>query len=360
MNLRLTELRAENFRCFPQLACELADGSTLFVGDNAQGKTSILEAACVLLRLQSPRTATLTDLIRFGAPGFGLSGDLLTSPAEPTTRLQFLFRDGKRHLSAGGEAGLGPVSYLSRSGLIVWMSNHDLALVRGGSDGRRRYLDFLGSQTSPDYRPTLLAYDKALRSRNRLLKENRTDPNELAAYTRPLLDHGTKLTSLRRELVAQVAPWTTQAHFHVSERDETITLTYTPGAGDHFESSLLSSADEESRRAVTVVGPHRDDIEIHLDAHHASSFASEGQQRTIALALKLAQARLLESLHHRPPILLIDDVFGDLDPHRRHALLRSLPPSAQSLIATTHLDWLDHTFHPARTYRVAAAHLLRE
>ena len=222
---------------------------------------------------------------------------------------------------------------------------------------RRRYLDFLGSQAAPDYRPALLAYDRALRSRNRLLKDGTGDPRELAAYTRPLIDHGTALTRLRDALVTQVAPWTAEAHRDISERHEILTLAYRPGSTADFESALAHSAADEHRRGITLVGPHRDDIDIALDHCAAASFASEGQQRTIALALKLAQARLLESLRSHPPILLLDDVFGDLDPHRRNALLQALPPAAQTLITTTHLDWLDHPLRSARTYRVARGHL---
>ncbi|MFN0126246.1 MAG: DNA replication and repair protein RecF, partial [Verrucomicrobiales bacterium] len=119
-----------------------------------------------------------------------------------------------------------------------------------------------------------------------------------------------------------------------------------------FPAALAASSAEESRRRLTVVGPHRDDLSLLLNHRSAATFASEGQQRTLALALKLAQARLLLALHHHPPLLLLDDIFGELDPQRRNALLTSLPQNSQQFITTTHLDWATGSFSPQRLYTV--------
>lgn len=388
----LSALRAENFRCFERLSGALSPGMTVFIGDNAQGKTSVLEAVCVLLRLQSPRTSSLADLARFDHPhGFGLAGDLAgdappepgvsepvagvpaasspvaagtdpgtsdsdgaTATPLPLTPLKFQWQDGRRSLHAAGRSDLSPSRYLASSTVLVWMGNDDLALVRGSGEGRRRYLDFLGSQAFPAYRPALLAYDKALRARNRLLKDDHPDPRQIAAYTAPLLAHGTTLTRLRTELVDHLVPWAATAHHDISGTTaESLRLTYHQGATTDFAAALAASAAEESRRRLTVVGPHRDDLLLLLNDRPAAAFASEGQQRTIALALKLAQARLLLSRLHLPPLLLIDDIFGELDPRRRNALLHALPPASQQLVTTTHLDWTTHAFQPDHLYHVA-------
>ena len=369
----LAALRAENFRCFDRLACEFGPGTTAFIGDNAQGKTSVLEAVCVLLRLQSPRTTTLTELCRFGQDhGFGLSGDLAPAAAslrpptgpesgpdadatvpEPPCTLKFVWHQGQRRLQAAGQDALGPSRYLARSAVLVWMGNDDLSLIRGPGEGRRRYLDFLGSQAFPAYRPALLAYDKALRSRNRLLKDDQPDARQIAAYTAPLIEHGTTLTQLRHHLVTELKPWAAAAHCEISENPaESLEISYQGSATTDFAAALAASHPEETRRRLTLVGPHRDDVPLVLNNRPAAAFASEGQQRTLALALKLAQARLLHSLHGRPPILLLDDIFGELDPRRRNALLRALPPGSQQLITTTHLEWASSGFHPEYLYRV--------
>jgi DNA replication and repair protein RecF len=260
----LAALRAENFRCFEHLVCPLGPGLTAFVGDNAQGKTSVLEAVCLLLRLQSPRTTTLADLARFGQPhGFGLAGECHTTDSvdSQASTLKLRWNDGRRSLTANGETNLGSSRYLARSAILVWMGNDDLALVRAGSDGRRRYLDFLGSQAFPSYHSTLLAYDKALRSRNRLLKDDRPDPRQIAAYTTPLLEHGTTLTRLRAELVEALVPWAAASHDDISEgAAESLEPAYHSGATADFPAALAASAPEEVRRRLTVVGPHRDDL----------------------------------------------------------------------------------------------------
>ncbi len=348
----LTAVRAQDFRCFPALDCALGDGATVFIGDNAQGKTSVLEAACVLLRLHSPRTNNPAELARFDHPGFGVSGDLRFEDGD-TRRLTYHWREGRRALAVDGMAVARPAAYLEHSAVLVWMGHDDLSLLRGPGEGRRRYLDFLGAQTFPDYRAAWLAYDKALRSRNRLLKDDVVRSAELEAYTRPLVEHGALLTRWRSELVRDLDPQAAAAHRAVSEApDETLALAYHRGAGEDFATTLAARAEEERRRRVTVAGPHRDDVLVTLNTRLAAAFGSEGQVRTAALALKLAQARLLQTRHGRPPLFLIDDIFGELDPLRRNALFRALPAGAQHLVTTTRLDWLTEDFPLDRLYHV--------
>jgi DNA replication and repair protein RecF len=223
---------------------------------------------------------------------------------------------------------------------VAWISNDDLQLVRGSGTQRRRYLDFLGAQIVGDYLRKLRAYERALRSRNALLKDNRPR-REIAAFDPPLLDAGTVLLAARAELCETLRPAVTAACRQISGGHETLEITYHPGSGPDFAAALEKSRDEETRLRATVVGPHRDEVDIALEGRKAVTFASEGQQRSVALALKLAQARALETAASKPPLYLIDDVFGELDPLRRNNLLAALPPDAQKLITTTSLDWLE-------------------
>jgi DNA replication and repair protein RecF len=212
-------------------------------------------------------------------------------------------------------------------------------LVRGASDSRRRYLDFLGTQVDPLYRPTLRAYERALRSRNALLKSVQPRPREIAAYDLPLLEHGTKLGMMRTRLVARLAPLAVQAHSEISGTGETLQLQFAPGNSGDFAQDLANSRAQEARLRQTVVGPHRDDIELMVQGKNAQQYASEGQQRTVALALKMAQARLFAMEESTSPLLLIDDIFGELDPLRRNALLAHLPTDAQKLVTATTMQW---------------------
>jgi DNA replication and repair protein RecF len=129
----------------------------------------------------------------------------------------------------------------------------------------------------------------------------------------------------------------------VSGRNEPLTLQYLPASGPDLRESMLQAREREMRLRQAVVGPHRDDLQLRLHGMPAADFASEGQQRTIALALKLAQGNLLESLGGKAPLYLMDDIFGELDPGRRNALMSHLPPLAQKWITTTHLGWLEET-----------------
>ena len=335
----LSALKLSQFRCFDSLRLELAPGMTAFIGANAQGKTSILEAVCVLLRLQSPRTSSLNDLIQFEKSGFGLAGTWngreLRVVNEVRRRRRLYHHDNE--LPRGAE-------YLEQSGLVVWMGNDDLSLITGRGSRRRRYLDFQASQLYTDYRDALRSYDLALRSRNELLKESvRPHWPHIDAYTTVLLEHGTQLTRQRRMLIEALNPHICEAQQAISGKEETLSVSYVPGAGENFSETLETNRERDLRRGMTNAGPHRDDLAIQIDGRPASRFASEGQQRTIALALKLGQMELLRAQHVQAPILLVDDVFGELDPARREALTRAFPVESQKLITTTSLKWLpDH------------------
>lgn len=348
----LTSLKVNQFRCFDSLRLSLEPGVTIFVGDNAQGKTSILEAACVLLRLQSPRSSNLADAIQIDRDGFAIAGSL----GDTDLQLQYSEKTGRK-LRIDGESQKRSADYLRASELVVWMANDDLSLVRGGGDGRRRYLDFMAAQLYPAYRPALKAYERALRSRNFLLKRDASPRwTEIDAYTRLLDQHGAVLSQHRRDMIERLAPFAADAQRQISGREESLRIAYESASGQsgNLGAELLGRREEEFRKRQTAAGPHRDDLILEVNGLAAAKFASEGQQRTVALALKLAQSRLFLEMRQRPPLLLVDDVFGELDPGRRNALMSAWPGDSQKLITTTHLDWLDGRFSGASVQTVSA------
>jgi DNA replication and repair protein RecF len=327
----LTDLHAANFRCFNSLSAKLSRGFNFFVGANGEGKTSILEAICVLLRLQSQRTSTLMPLIRAGAKSFTVRGSFSGH------LIEFQYGGLRRKLRFDGVEQRTATEYL-RVARVVSFANADIDIVRGSSEGRRRYLDFVGTQIDERYRPTLRAYERALRARNALLKSTPVRPRELAAYDPPLIAHGTILRGLRASIVERLAPFVAAAHRQTSKNQERVDIYFSPGHGEDFAADLARSGQEEIRLKQTIVGPHRDEVDLFIDGMSAQVFASEGQQRTLAVALKIAQANVLRQ-EGAPPILLIDDIFGELDPGRRNALLASLPPDTQKLVTATTLQW---------------------
>jgi DNA replication and repair protein RecF len=326
-----------DFRCFKSLDLEVPAAGAILIGDNAQGKTSILEAICVLVRLHSPRTHRMMTLARVGTKGFGIAGD----PWGSDRQVRYS-RDGLI-LKADDEPRTSRNAYLEDGGLVVWMGNEDLELIRGPGEGRRRYLDFLGAQIDSDYRRSWARYRRALKAKNVLLKEGRPRDAEILSYEEIMVEHGTVLMETRARLVEELSPLCAAAQQSVSGKEEPLTLRYLPASGPNLRESMLQAKDREARMRQAVVGPHRDDLDIRLHGMPAADFASEGQQRTIALALKLAQGKLLEQRSGKFPIYLMDDIFGELDPGRRNALMNHLPPLAQKWITTTHLDWLKET-----------------
>lgn len=332
----LTDLQLRNFRCFETLRIELAPGFNFFVGANGEGKTSILEAACVLLRLQSQRSASLAPLVRLGEKSFSLAGRF------DEHFLEFRYSPLRRKV-AFDEVEQRKLSDYLRIGRVVSFATSDIELTRGASEPRRRYLDFLGAQINPRYRPTLRAYERALRARNALLKSAQPRLKELAAYDSPLIENGTPLLEMRSALVKRLAPAARAAHHQISGKGETLDIQYLPGSPADFREALHQSHTEEMRLRQTVVGPHRDDLQISVQGISAQQYASEGQQRTVVLALKIAQAEILAVETGAPPLLLIDDIFGELDVERRNALLGCVPPASQKLVTATATDWLDES-----------------
>ena len=323
-----------DFRCFRELELEVPPEGAILVGDNAQGKTSVLEALCMLIRLHSPRTHRLGTLARVGSGGFGIAGD----PWGAERRIRHS-REGLE-MTVDGEARASRGSYLADGGLVVWMGNEDLELIRGPGEGRRRYLDFIGAQLDPGYRRAWSRDRRALQSKNLLLKEGKPRLAEILSDEESLVEHGSHLIESRSRLVEELAPLAAKAQVAVSGRDETLALQYVPASGPDLRQSMLEAREREARVRQSVVGPHRDELTLRIQGMPAADFASEGQQRTLALALKLAQGELLAGRGGRTPIYLLDDIFGELDPGRRNALMSNLPANSQKWITTTHLDWL--------------------
>ncbi len=330
-------LTLHDFRCFSRAEFHPAPGLNLLSAPNASGKSSILEAICVLLRLQSPRAGSLAEAVRHGSAGFSSAGRV-----NDRTLACHLSRTEGRKLFLDGIAKQKSDDYLGL-GLVSFFSNEDMELVRGTSSKRRRYLDFLGSQCDAGYLKNLRSYERALRSRNFLLKEGPHRGRELSAYDAPLIAAGEYLARVRGMLCSELAPLVADAARAISPRGEDVTLQYAPSGTPDLAAALASSAPEERRLRQTVVGPHRDDVSLHLEGAEAGIFASEGQQRTLVLALRLAQASLIRARRGTPPVYLLDDIFGELDTERRRRLLVALPQDAQRILTTTTWQWLEST-----------------
>ena len=331
----LSKLRLSNFRCFEKIDCNLDEMTTIFIGDNAQGKTTILESICLLMRLQSPRTSKIVDQIKLGATNLSVEGNFSGK------KIFYAFSGNKKRMQVDDQKFSKRKDYLHETALVVWIGNDDILLLRGGSDLRRRYLDFGASQMNLAYLSALKAYKRALRARNFLLKRDSIPNwNQIKPYTKLLIKNGSVIAEQRTLLVEKLNKHANEFQYIISGEDEKLEIVYQRSGDCNLSESFEEIRDEETKQRSTLVGPHRDDILLKINGLDASKFASEGQQRSIVLSLKMAQFSVLKEIKNKNPILLIDDIFGELDSSRRIKFLSLLPKESQKFITTTNLDWL--------------------
>ncbi len=315
--VHLARLRLRDFRNYSRMDAEFGPGFHVFLGDNAQGKTNLLEAIYLLATLRSFRGVGGAQMIRHGAPGYFVGGSIVGSqPAE----IKAWWSPKERKLSLNGTPVRRLSDYLGVLRAVVFCTE-DLQLIRGSGRVRRRFLDLLLSQTDPAYLPVLLRYTQALKARNALLKHPRPDEDQLAAFSQELVELGTRIIAARRALVPRISPLTRLAHRRIAAESDDVTLEYAPNLKVDFTVALAQSRARERALRTTVVGPHRDELTLLVNDRPAEAFGSEGQKRTLAVALKIAQAEFLTEIHGQPPVLLIDDVMGELDARRRAGLM---------------------------------------
>ena len=329
-------------------------GPHLVWGPNAAGKTSLLEAMVLLAWGRSHRTNADGELIRWGTDLARVEGGVGSDTIEVA-----IVRAG-----AGGTAGRKRirVNGLARraaglAGLlrVVVFAPEEMLLVAGSPSLRRAVIDQLASSSSPAYADALATYGRTLQQRNSLLRairEEGASRSELHFWDGAFLDAGGAIVGERRRLLEVIAGPLAAAHSEIAPDEAAtaaLTLRYAtnapalPGESprDALARRLAETADKEVWNGSTLVGPHRDDLVFELDGRDLASFASRGQQRTAILALKLAELDVLTALDGRPPLLLLDDVFSELDPDRRSHLVRRIASLPQAFITTTTLDDLD-------------------
>ena len=275
----LHALRLRDFRCYKLLNWNIPPEGALLIGDNAQGKTSLIEAICVALTLHSPRASRLDRLARHDSSGFGISLD-----TDSDTR-RLVWRSRRLEMRVNNLDKHVYTDYLLGAPPVAWLGNRDMALVYGPAEQRRNFINFLGIQWHPLYRDHLQAYRKALRSRNLLLRNPHPRIDVLQSYATVLAEHGEELTRLRLNLLELLRPHVLQHHKAISGSSrEEVSLCYTPSTNEPLAHALQKGIADDLKAGCTTLGPHRDDIELRINGRPAAGFASEGQQRTLAVA----------------------------------------------------------------------------
>jgi len=335
--VRLRELRTRSFRNLAEEDILFADGFNVLVGDNAQGKTSVLEAVFVLGMLNSFRTQKLRQTIRHGETEADLCGRFSDGDIGMEVRVRLdgngrrVVRDGKRILRIDEHVGTIPMASFTPN---------DLDMIKGASAVRRRFLDRGCSTLFGGYFSDLSDYRKALKTRNALLKSAAADPRLLASYEEILAHCGARISSRRRELIANIASRLSDAQ-RLFSFDRPLGIEFRDGfgceAGDGVEvrmEKLARLRPEDVRRGHTSMGSHRDDFSTTIDGRPARQFGSQGQQRMLTISLLLSLAE--EMVRSGPgPILLLDDISSELDSHRRKSLFRELSRIGVQILITT-------------------------
>jgi len=338
--LRIRTLRLRDFRNVASAEWEPHPRFNVLWGDNAQGKSNVLEAIYAVGSLRSFRGAPPAELVRWGATDASVEAAVHEGSAEAGTDRSFEISISAqtRRLTVRVDSKR-PDTASDWFGAIQMVLFHpgSVEVVRGGPEVRRRALDRLLYQLFPGYADDHRKYAKALRSRNRLLATGAGDA-ALDAWEAVMGPLAERIVTARSAATTPIAAAAVRAHSDLSGAQGTLEIGYRPGVEGHavvFQSRWAQDRAADRAAERTRAGPHRDDVEITLDGKPARAAASQGQQRTIALALSLAEISVLEGLRHRTPILLLDDVSSELDPQRNEALFRALTDRGGQVVVTT-------------------------
>ena len=361
-----------DFRNYAELDLGLERSATVFFGGNAQGKTNLLEAVALTALTRSPRTQQAAELVRFGQQAARVTCGVQTDAGRDALEVRIMVNP-----SASGAARASrrfTVNGIHRRATdmmgalrVVLFWPDDLQLIKGSGDGRRRFLNTLLSQVDAGHAGELNRYAHLLEQRNALLRairEGHQSTDGLDYWTTALADSGATIMVERQRRLLELQPIAAAYHRELSDDRERLELRYRPAGArigeappdlvsQQLKAAMSDARDEEIARGQTVVGPQRDDVEVWLEDHEARLFASQGQQRSAVLSLKLAELQYLADVTGEQPVLLLEDVMSELDPARRERLLAALQPGPQALITAADLNDLPRSIlERAAVFRV--------
>lgn len=357
MNIRSIELK--NFRNYENLEISFDEGTNILFGDNAQGKTNILEAAYMSGTTKSHKGSRDREMIRFGEEEAHLKTVVVRGGREYQIDMHL-----KKNRAKGIAIDKIPIKKASELfGIlnIVFFSPEDLNIIKNGPAERRRFLDSELCQLDRIYLADLTNYNKILAQRNKLLKDMIYRPSlsdTLPVWDMQLIETGKKIIRRRKQFVDELREIVSDIHYRISGGKEELFLKYEPNIDDIFFEDELSRAKEKDKKLCqTSVGPHRDDLLFSIGDVDIRKYGSQGQQRTSALSLKLSEIELVRKSISDTPVLLLDDVLSELDSSRQNYLLNNISDT-QTVITCTGLDeFVRNRFTVNRVFEVIAGHV---
>lgn len=359
----LKSLKLTNFRNYGSLDMIWDPGINMIRGDNAQGKTNLLEAIAFLSTFSSFRKSPAAELIKKERDFFLIRSCFTSNRTEHIMNVAYS-EDKKYLVKLDGNTKKRVAPLIGFLNTVIF-SPDDLMLMKGRPEERRRFLDGEIVQTAPESHIVFSRYNKALKQRNNLLKEMREGrdlSDILNAYDRQLAENGAFILIRRKDLLERLQPMVRLSHRRVTGGSEELLLTYEGGIEGYsekkhsqqqwlaaYEEKLKETRKEDIRRGATTFGPHRDDIRFYLNGDDIRRFGSQGQQRTASLALKIGELELMKGQRGEYPVLLLDDVLSELDEHRREALIEVINGKVQTFVTDTGSQQL---FQCCSEYRV--------
>ena len=335
----IKSIELQNFRNYEDLNISFDEGTNIFYGDNAQGKTNILEAVYLSGTTKSHKCSKDKEMIRFGEQEAHIRTVVVKKDKEYQIDMHL-----KNNRSKGIAINKVPIKKASELfGILnmVFFSPEDLNIIKNGPAERRRFLDSELCQLDKIYLSDLTTYNKILNQRNKLLKDMVYRPDlkdTLPVWDMQLVENGRKIIRRRKQFVDELNEIVHDIHYRISGEKEDLLLQYEPSIEDiFFEDELFRVKERDMRQCMTSVGPHRDDLLFSIGEVDIRKFGSQGQQRTSALSLKLSEIELVKRSIHDTPVLLLDDVLSELDSNRQNYLLNSIHDT-QTLITCTGLD----------------------
>ncbi|MCC8141211.1 MAG: DNA replication/repair protein RecF [Lachnospiraceae bacterium] len=335
----IKSLELKNFRNYQDLYISFDEGTNILYGDNAQGKTNVLEALYVSGTTKSHKGSHDRDMIRFGEEEAHIR--TVVEKAGVEHQIDFHLKRNSAKGIAVDKIPIHRARELFGMLNIVFFSPEDLNIIKEGPALRRRFMDMELGQLNTIYLSNLAKYNRVLKQRNQLLKDLHLKPeleDTLSVWDDQLVAYGTQIIAQRREFLKKLSEIVLPIHNRISGKKEQLRLAYEPSCEEEdFLEALIQSRQKDKRTGMTSCGPHRDDICFYINDVDIRTFGSQGQQRTSALSLKLAEIELVKKTIHDTPVLLLDDVLSELDSKRQNYLLNSIR-DIQTIITCTGLD----------------------
>ncbi|SFG72395.1 DNA replication/repair protein RecF [Oribacterium sp. WCC10] len=350
----IESLELKNFRNYQSLKVNMSSGTNIFFGDNAQGKTNVLESIFLASTSKSYRIARDKDLIQFGNDEAHIKMEVRKRGVP--YRIDMHLKKNKSKGIAIDEIPIHKASELFGIANIVSFSPEDLGLIKDGPAIRRRFMDLELCQLDKVYLYNLTRYNKTLNQRNKLLKDIKYKPSlmdTLSVWDDELTKYGLKIIEIRKKFIDELKDIIIGIHHQLTGGVEQLKIKYNANVSEEdFHDTLLRIRDSELKQQITLAGPHRDDIQFLINDKDIRKFGSQGQQRSAALALKLSEIELVRNKIDDDPILLLDDVLSELDSKRQNYLLNILS-NTQNIITCTGLDdFVNNRFHIDELFHV--------